>query len=135
MWIDEISTVEIEGIENQVKVAFTTDEGVKIPSYLFPLPVGWDGWTRQEKIDWATAQVETVLLSHLFVGETVTFPDQAKPVEGKKDYSNLPGWATWTGQEAADWIDTNVTDLASAKVVLESMAKAIIYIRDIVIER
>jgi len=42
----------------------------------------------------------------------------------KDDYENLPGWATWTAQEADDYIDTNVTDLASAKVVMRRTSVA-----------
>jgi len=50
----------------------------------------------------------------------------------KLDFTNLPGWATWSAQGAGDWIDANVTDLASAKNVLQNMAKAIVYLRDYV---
>jgi len=43
----------------------------------------------------------------------------------------MPDWASWTATEASDWIETNVTDLASAKLVLQKMAMAIIYLRDV----
>jgi hypothetical protein len=46
------------------------------------------------------------------------------------EFAALPGWATWTADEAAQWIADNVTDLASAKVVLTAMARAIIALRD-----
>jgi hypothetical protein len=65
----------------------------------------------------------------------VIYPDRDAPGQAKTDFRALPGWATWTGAEASDWIDTNVTDLASAKTALVAMAKAIVFLRDIVVER
>jgi len=53
------------------------------------------------------------------------------PDEVARDsFENLPGWATWSGDEAATWIETNVTDLASARVALSAMARAIVALRD-----
>jgi len=43
---------------------------------------------------------------------------------------NIPGWATWTAQEAEDYIEADVTDLASAKKVMKAQAKMICYLRD-----
>jgi len=43
---------------------------------------------------------------------------------------NIPGWATWTAQEAVDYIDTEVVNLATAKKVLKNMARMICYLRD-----
>ena len=51
-------------------------------------------------------------------------------VDAKAGMSNLPGWASWNAAEATSWINTNVTDLASAKNALEKIAEAIIYLRD-----
>lgn len=50
--------------------------------------------------------------------------------EARTGMSSLPGWATWTSQEAVDWVEVNVKDLASAKQCLKAMAKAICYLRD-----
>jgi hypothetical protein len=50
--------------------------------------------------------------------------------QAEADFISLPGWASWTAEEAASYIETNVTDLASTKTVLTSMARAIIYLRD-----
>ena len=47
----------------------------------------------------------------------------------------LPGWASWTAQEADDWIVANVTDLASAVTVLRAMARMIVHLRDHALER
>ena len=60
----------------------------------------------------------------------VDLPEDA----GQVDFRGLPGWATWTGDEAAAWIDANVIDLASAKTALRTMARAIVALRDIVVE-
>lgn len=54
--------------------------------------------------------------------------------DGREGFQNLPGWATWTATEAEAWINANVTDLASAKTALKSMAKAIIHLRNIAID-
>lgn len=53
--------------------------------------------------------------------------------QGQINLSNLPGWASWSASEAEQFIETNVTDLASAKTVLISMAKAVVYLRDIIL--
>ena len=42
----------------------------------------------------------------------------------------LPQWATMSTQQAVDYIETNVTTLASAKVVLIALAKMVIAERD-----
>lgn len=52
---------------------------------------------------------------------------------GRADIRNLPGWATWSADQAESWILTNVTDLASAKVALRAMARILIFLRDSVL--
>ncbi len=47
-----------------------------------------------------------------------------------EDIRKIPGWGTWTAQEAADHIDANVNDLLSAKVAVKNMVKIICYLRD-----
>lgn len=49
---------------------------------------------------------------------------------GRNDIRNLPGWATWTANEAELWIQNNVTDLASAKTALKTMTKMLIFLRN-----
>lgn len=46
------------------------------------------------------------------------------------EFDSFPGWATWTGAEAAQWIADSVTGLASAKAALAAMARTIIALRD-----
>lgn len=52
---------------------------------------------------------------------------------GVSNFKTLPGWADWTGDQAADWIASNVNDLSGAKTALVAMARAIVYLRSIVI--
>lgn len=44
--------------------------------------------------------------------------------------ANIPGWASWTEQETLDWIEANVTDLASAKQALKAMSRMIVALRN-----
>ena len=48
------------------------------------------------------------------------------------DFATLPNWATWTAQQADDWIVANVTSLATALPVIRQMARFLIYLRDYV---
>ncbi len=43
---------------------------------------------------------------------------------------NIPNWATWDTQQVTDYINTEVTSLASTKVVLVAMAKMLVALRD-----
>lgn len=52
---------------------------------------------------------------------------------GRADIRNLPGWATWSADQAESWIQANVTDLTSAKVALRAMARMIIFLRNSVL--
>jgi hypothetical protein len=57
--------------------------------------------------------------------------EEQLPDEAARDgYTNLPGWATWTADEAEAWIEVNVVDLGSAKDALKQMARALTYLRD-----
>lgn len=42
----------------------------------------------------------------------------------------IPGWATWDEQRALDWVENNVTDLASAKQAISALARMVIHLRD-----
>ncbi len=48
----------------------------------------------------------------------------------KSQVQNIPSWANWTETETLDHIDTNITDLASAKVVIRAMARMLIALRN-----
>lgn len=100
------------------------------------LPADWGTMTRADKIAWGKAYLADHLSQETYLSaEEIVYPDEDATDAGKLDFENLPGWATWTAAEAGDWIDANVVDLASAKTALRAMAKAIIYLRDVTIER
>jgi len=42
----------------------------------------------------------------------------------------IPGWATWDEAQAVAYIENNVKDLASAKIVLVAMARLLVALRD-----
>lgn len=56
--------------------------------------------------------------------------EQAVLTSAKATIATVPGWASWTNEQAQTWIDANVTDLPSAIVALKKMAQMIILIRD-----
>jgi hypothetical protein len=72
---------------------------------------------------------ETGLPFDYWVVDDVAIEPLAKDA-ARDGFEGLPGWATWTAAEAATWIETNVTDLASAKTALIAMAQAIVHLRD-----
>jgi hypothetical protein len=111
------------------------DQGIEFVINVL-LPGNWDTLTRDDKIAWVMSYVADHLTTHKYAApHEIVFPLPGQIEDAKDAFDDLPGWASWTGQEAAAWIDTNVTDLASAKTVLQNMARAIMYLRDIVIER
>lgn len=56
--------------------------------------------------------------------------EQLPDERARDEFAGFPGWAIWTGDEAATWIEDNVTDLASVKTTLTAMARAIVALRD-----
>lgn len=50
--------------------------------------------------------------------------------EAPKQLRNIPGWATWDMGQTVDYINKNVTSLATAKTVLVAMAKMLVVLRD-----
>lgn len=48
------------------------------------------------------------------------------------DIEALPGWATFTAQQAEDYIETNVTSLATAKTVMKAMARLLVAERNVI---
>lgn len=46
------------------------------------------------------------------------------------EIKKIPGWATWTAQEAGAWLEANILNLESAKTVMKTMARIICHLRD-----
>ena len=42
----------------------------------------------------------------------------------------IPNWATWDEADAVAYIETNVTDLASARTVLVALTRMVVALRD-----
>jgi len=76
---------------------------------------GIDPETGEEYLFWVVDSVESEQLT-----------DEA----AKNGFEALPGWATWSADEAEQWMLDNVTDLASAQLALSQMARAIAFLRD-----
>jgi hypothetical protein len=117
--LKEQATASLDGF--RAASAVHAGEGPPLERILFKFADG--ATTTQDDVD-------TLLAAH--DGEALSAGErrQIARESGEQVFSALPGWATWTAQETEDYIDTNVTDLASAKVVLKALAKAIVALRN-----
>lgn len=102
----------------------------KRPGYVDILLTVELGEETDPTLDTATAAAQAVLDAH--DPDVLTDAQQAAAREARAetDAANIPGWARWTETEVLDYIDTNVTDLASAKVVLTAMARLLVALRN-----
>lgn len=65
-------------------------------------------------------------------------PDERTPEQQQREVAQdaperaraIPGWATWDEAQAVAYIENNVKDLASAKIVLVAMARLLVALRD-----
>ena len=66
------------------------------------------------------------------VVDVAPLPTQTEVVQGeaKSIVQGIPGWSTFSGDEAVTWIDENVVDINDCKVVLKKMAKLLCALRD-----
>ena len=62
--------------------------------------------------------------------ESLTRQDLINKLQAQKNIADLPHWCDWTAEQADAWINSNVTNVASAKNVLRKMAQMLIYLRD-----
>lgn len=100
------------------------------------LPDGWADMGRGDKVAWVKGQVQTYMSNRILEPrDEDVYPDPAAIDDAKDGFEDLPGWSTWTPAEALAWVDENVTDLATAKMVLGKLTQAVLYLRDIVIEK
>lgn len=100
--------------------------------------LSWDGTTLRlhgpEGSDPLTekqlADVERVLSTHdpdeLSERQRQTVIAEEAPERARA----IPGWATWDEAQAVAYIENNVKDLASAKIVLVAMARLLVALRD-----
>lgn len=85
-----------------------------------------EAWNRRYTVEF---HVENDGDGDYYVIDSVT-PEQLSRDRAREEFLALGDWATWTGDQAADWIEDNVVDLASAKVALRVIARAICALRD-----
>lgn len=131
----KVTSVFIDGGIEQTLQIVLDDDGIQNEIGI-SLPVGWDGWTRSERVQWTKNWLIVHSQTHHYLsGADIIFPDATIKNVALGDFDNLPGFATWTTQEAANWIGTNVNDLATAKIALVRIVQAIVYLRDIVIRK
>lgn len=87
----------------------------------------------EETFDWADA-VDAVVEAHdpdnLTPDQLAAAKVEATAAEADAQSVAIPGWASWTEQRAINYITANVTDLASAKVVLVAMARMLVALRN-----
>jgi hypothetical protein len=85
-----------------------------------------DGSIPEEDPTIITSAVRSAVLAALGVPES-----EADVQDGAKaEIEDLPGWAAWSCAQATTWIDTNVTDLASAKLAMKKMACMLVALRN-----
>jgi hypothetical protein len=135
--INKFETLNTANGDSEIvlNIGFLQDDGIK-GSISVLEPETWDDMTRPEKIAW----VENLVSEHLTTttyrdGTNTIYPDKAIKITARRSFDSLPNWATWTPQEAKDWVDTNVTDLAIAKEVLGDLAWAVLCLRDIILDK
>lgn len=74
--------------------------------------------------------VDTFLAGHNGSEPSLSEVLEQVTASGEQTFANLPGWATWTVAEGHDYIDTDVIDLATAKVVMKAFWTAIVALRN-----
>lgn len=92
------------------------------------------GWVRVHLAGEATEEDEAAVkaLAAAHDPEVLTAEQQARAqARAAPERARLiPGWAVWDEDEAVEWINSHVTDLASAKQVLTAMARMLVALRD-----
>ena len=124
---------QLDGYEASGLSYVEQEHETSLPATFFPYDTGF------VRVDWIIEEPDQATLDAIQAVITAHDPSDLSTSEVKDEaattsldeFATMPNWATWTAQEASDYIDTNVTDLASAKVVLQKMAMAIIYLRNI----
>jgi hypothetical protein len=126
--------VEVGDLIEVIIVEFAT--AGQLIALSLDLPDGFDEWSRAEKIVWGKAEVTQHLASNSYAPSgTVIYPDLSAGEDASAAIESTPGWAGWTAAEAEGWIEQNVSNLASAKTALKAMARLIVHLRDITVER
>jgi hypothetical protein len=128
-----IRYIDPETEDISITVRIRVDSGTDA-TITFMAPEGWATMSQQEKIAYGRAQIETHLEAHqYFPGAQREWPEPGTSVRAQLDIENMPGWASWTAQEVADWIEDNVHDSKTTKQTLTKMGQMLVHLRDIII--
>lgn len=124
-----------EGGDRYLVVMGRADNGAKFTTSRL-LPAGWGTLTRAEKIAIGRdmAAIHLAGTNYILGEEELVYPDAGRVNEAHEALRQEPGWSDWTPAEAEAWVEDNVTDLASVKTALKKIAKAILYLRNTIIQ-
>lgn len=78
----------------------------------------------------AETQMDATIAAHDPTVLTGDQQAQSLAEQAMNDAAAIPGWAGWSEQQALDYINTNVTDLDSAKTVMLAMARMLVALRN-----
>jgi hypothetical protein len=98
------------------------------------------GGCNEEGIVWAEdgvteiqdqPEVKKIIKAHKYVDPEI-YEQKLRELRTKSEESakQIQGWAKWNEQQAVEYIEQNVTDLKSAKIVLKAMARMLLALRD-----
>lgn len=105
------------------KVSGISTQGNKIIVHFLVAPT-------QQEIDAVAQIIDDHDYTQLTASQIAEIAENQVSTSADTLAANIPGWATWTEQETLDYITNNVTDLASAKVVLLAMARLLVALRN-----
>lgn len=76
------------------------------------------------------AQIDALAAAHDPDALTARQAALAAAADADQRARAVPGWALWSEQQAVEYLQADVTDLASAKVALVAMARVLVALRD-----
>lgn len=125
----QISDVNINLLIQQIKAAASPDTEFKIS-------VSYDPFVFEAVFPDSISKPEVVNIINSHVSTELSTKEQVESatkgiVSGVGDQiSNIPEYFTWDAAEGNSWIDTNVTDLASAKLAIKKLWQMNVAMRD-----
>ncbi len=109
----------------------SADLEVDVNGVTYSLTVGGldptaDVATLQKHLDSRAAEL---MENAVLLGHAITTADRTRQL-AESQATAIPNWAHWTEQQVIDYINTNVTSLATAKVVLVALARMVVALRN-----
>ncbi len=100
-----------------------------------PVPIGWDSWDQATKVQWTKDQTQLLLTAQHHVHGEHIYSNFTAVEAAIASVKVLPGWSTWTPDEAVAWVQLHSTSTNDFRALFEVMTRMLILLRDIVIER